>query len=557
MNKGKYKNILTAEVFSKKYVLAVSESNVYTIDEFNQWLAEGGYDLIDFEDYRFGENKGLFSPDGRGISFNYVTFPPCDVSFKGAEFEGHYVSFCEATFGEGDVDFSGSKFIGREVVFSDTTFSSGRVSFENAVFDVEDFVFSELTFESGVSFSCAVFNADYKSFSRNKYGQGLVDFSHTTFADGEVYFSRSCFGLAGVHFYEAAFGDGVIEFRNCSFGRNNTLFCDVLFGKGGVYFVDSTFEGGGIDFSNAKFGDGGVDFSGAKLNTPIFSFKNATFGEGDLVLAPKYFQDGIIDLSYVRCAGRMFLSGISGFSGNIYLESAEFGAEVKVSSSVDESVYRHHRKPTPLLGSISFNSAKFEKGLVAEGSYRCPIDFRNTDIKGHFSLDNFNVELQRRGPFYRRVAICDQSAGRFRRLKDLADQARNKELSLQFHASELKALRWHHQGAIDSILDMIYSGVCDYGRSVARPLITLGFLTLLCGLYYSGWSLEKIKPAADLSLANAFPYLSKGQAKESLGLLNPGLKGSFIYTLVRVGQGFGSSILLFLTGLGLRNRFRV
>lgn len=604
MDRSKYKNILTADAFVEKYKLVVSPINTYTLEEFNEWLSDGDYDVIDFSRFNFDRHAGLFSDTRLGVSFEKVVFPSCGVSFEYATFgvgpvnfsntifEGN-VSFIGTDFGDGDIDFRGSHFFGRHVSFADTvfgvgeidfnesyfycenvrftnasfgdghfdfslaTFEGGRVDFGGAVFGVGDVLISCTNFGGGsINFINTLFGKGIVNFSDSMFGKGIVDFSNANFEEGGVYFVDVDFGEGDVCFIGTNFGDGDVNFGNANFGPGTVQFIGASFGVGNIIFSYVSFGRGSADFSNAVFGEGDVDFNFATFDGGV-NFSRATFGEGIINLTPKYFACGGLNLSGVKCNGFLQIDGISGLCGSIILSSSVFYNGFKLSKQLDEQLYRNHQKPKSLLKFISFNSARFDNGMILEGVYDCPVDMRNTDIRGHFSMDNVDIHLQRVGPFYKRIAVSEQSAGWFRRLKDLADQARNKELSLKFHASELRALRWHHRGPLASILDMIYSSICDYGRSVSRPLSALGFLTLLCALYYSDWSFEKIKPAADLSIANAFPYLSKKQAEESLQALCNGLSDSFVYTLVRMGQGIGTSILLFLAGLGLRNRFRL
>ena len=125
---------------------------------------------------------------------------------------------------------------------------------------------------------------------------------------------------------------------------------------------------------------------------------------------------------------------------------------------------------------------------------------------------------------------------------------------------------WHETGLGDFLIEMIYKGLSDYGRSEYRVLIRFTSIWLLMGTLFrdlatqnlSHWSATAY--GLQLSASNLFPFISITRDARLAAI--KALYGpvdqipSFVYWLSGA-QGLTTTILLFLFGLCLRNKFRL
>ena len=195
-----------------------------------------------------------------------------------------------------------------------------------------------------------------------------------------------------------------------------------------------------------------------------------------------------------------------------------------------------------------------------------------------------------------------EDAPKFRRLKELAHEAKNHERELKFFADELKAKRFYETNGPAILISLAFEWLADFGKSVERPTFWLALLTMVASAALS-WKYLPMEGSATtaillllatslllrlgggkdawvswllLSAAASFMY-AWAPAALILALSNSvpfiGGKwstscGSFMafrhecefrgWPIVLAGLQSGFSLLLlFLIGLGLRNRFRI
>ena len=243
-------------------------------------------------------------------------------------------------------------------------------------------------------------------------------------------------------------------------------------------------------------------------------------------------------------------------------------------------------KGTAYFSRSNFNNIDFnhtlidEKFLFNEVIVQSGADFSNSTIKGliDFSRSKFSKHVPN---FHEAILHSDTnwldvewpppSADRndasrqvrnFQRLKQMMETLKKHEDELNFFAMEMAAQRvvdggW---GSPRGILNGLYGTLSDYGRSVARPLVWLGFVVWACfvGLLASGNCAEAAcgtiarGKAFALSATSALGFLPmKKEIFANLDSLSPAAHGFMAANTVL------SFILLFLAGLGLRNRFRM
>jgi hypothetical protein len=209
-----------------------------------------------------------------------------------------------------------------------------------------------------------------------------------------------------------------------------------------------------------------------------------------------------------------------------------------------------------------------------------------------------------RANFWRRSMSCAagaDDAARFRRLKQLASDWKDHERELEFFSKELRAKRFYETcGFWPILLSMAYETLSDFGRSIERPIFSLSVLILvaaaiiLCkyapagsaeatailgflvasvfcrvmGQVLFAWlifvtaaaMLIAWSPTAlVLALSNSVPFLGASNwwtnCSASTAFRECELRA--LPALLAGVQSALSLLLLFLVGLGLRNRFRI
>jgi hypothetical protein len=151
----------------------------------------------------------------------------------------------------------------------------------------------------------------------------------------------------------------------------------------------------------------------------------------------------------------------------------------------------------------------------------------------------------------------------YERLKLEMDRLKKHEDELDFFSREMRCRRVS-QGAWRGLPLATYGALCDYGSSYIRPLSIL-LVTILVGAvpfwaHFGGFTLRPFayaghaREAFGLSFANTFSVLGIRKDLMAANILEnlPGwLK------IVATGQTVVGTVLLFLFGLGARNRFRM
>lgn len=431
--------------------------------------------------------------------------PDADVSFESVDFSKYrtrkepFIRFHSYNFPKGNVNFNYATFGDGNVMFGDATFDDGNVSFSSAIF-----------------------------------GDGDVSFSSTTFGNGGIFFNGATFGSGNLSFGCVNFGDGDVLFDGVNFSKTIVSFDRATFGDGWVLFANTVFGAEYVGFNNVNFGDGYISFEGATFSGKTVSFARATFGYGSLHFLKTKFLNETITFSPCK------------FKGQVIFDSCEF---------------------TDNFNQLTFQNAQFEDALSLQNiNVPCPIDFRNTKLSNQLSLDGLTCRLNRKREKGFEIIEDKEDIHRFTRLKELAESNKAHEQAMAFHADEQRAKRWVKTGFFGSLMDMVFSEASNYGQSVMRPafyfiISILIFASLYCGMADKEHQHpnEKVSLVLTVSLANSVPFLSINKnTKEYLlpKLFDKPKLHKKLYWLMGT-QALISMMLLFLIGLGLRNRFRI
>ncbi|MCF6442652.1 hypothetical protein L1077_24830 [Pseudoalteromonas luteoviolacea] len=213
---------------------------------------------------------------------------------------------------------------------------------------------------------------------------------------------------------------------------------------------------------------------------------------------------------------------------------------------------------------LTFNGAHFKLDVNISALLACVPDFRKTKTDHHFDVSGLKVQLNRKKNkgVILESASDPEDAERFCRLKEIADSNKNHDKALAFFAEEMRARRWNSISSFESILDGIYSFSSNYGQSVKRPIVLLMFTIFLFAQFTCSYGEReargKFESALVVSIATITPFMaiSREARKSSLDkIFNNGVPER--YYLYSYLYSFSAFILIFLVGLGLRNRFRI
>jgi hypothetical protein len=333
-----------------------------------------------------------------------------------------------------------------------------------------------------------------------------------------------------------------------------------------------------------------VDFSGHVFNSAV-DFKGFTFpGEANFsgcqFLATALFSGatfvGKADFSHAIFKEYVALDRIT-FQNDAIFEHAHFRqhayvVHAKFTHANFTSATFHgvcELTGSTFSGETDFTGATFEDDPIFKGvQFKHPLttfasatfnnvpDFRNSGFE--FSPILYGIGVG--DPKTNRAAEAED-ADKYRRLKVLAADAKDYQGELRFFADELRAKRGYETEGWWAIrLNKLYERSSNFGQSVARPFGWLVGLILLSGVVRVGAclpsSLGAIGPHFAMALADTALLVGSDKWELRMNALPEAVKAcSFDYGLLQhvaalLQSGLGL-VLLFLVGLGLRNRFRI
>lgn len=463
--------------------------------------------------------------------------------------------------------------------FSDINFSTEQIS-------GDVISFAGYHFGNGiVDFSRTKFGDEHKvDFSNSRFGNNTVKFFGTDFGDCDVLFSDAHFGKGKVHFSQAKFGSGDLYFVGTKFGEGEVEFSGVIFGSRHVSFYGATFDNGSAHFNRAMFSSSSLDLSGITFQNGGISFQATEFGKcnvglyaanfknGNVDFSDATFDGGIVDFSQTTCRNCNVIFNRAKFAGLIFEPETFVSGQIEAKHlSIQEQALLLIPPSAKAVSSFNFRGASFGGSLTLSAILDIVPDLRGTRSSHQIELSDLDVKL-RRIPHSRNwlkrlysVAEDPEDAARLRRLKEIAEANKDHQAALRFSADENRARRWTETSWFGSVLDMAFSASSNYGQSILRPSLSLGFFFILgIGIYNAlatvkclGW-LTALGQSTLLSVSNSLPFLpqSRELRTDALKALYTGDPGFWVDALM-IGQGVLSFVFLFLIGLGLRNRFRL
>lgn len=371
-----------------------------------------------------------------------------------------------------------------------------------------------------------------------------------------------------------------------------------IYGKHHGYLKFISFEGfifnGDADFSGAKLPsptsfngarfEGEAKFTGAKFGgeasftNTIFNshanFSNAIFSRtvdfsATHFASNTHFYSATFEyMVYFSEAAFNIATNFSQaeFKGGTHFFGATFDCIIVNFTEIKStSTFSFKGAITDQIQNLSFKGSTFDKDFIIDGNFNCIPDLRGTKLNHHTELSDLKCNLIREKaiPFTPILKVVDKlDAEKLCRLKELAEQNKNHDKALMFHADEMRAKRWTKLNTAQSILDLLYSATSNYGQSIMRPLLWLFLSFMLFSSYLVGKSelemREALSPAATTSLATMTPFISVSKDARQFGmgqLFKTDIPTN--YYLWSYAHASASFVFIFLIGLGLRNRFRI
>lgn len=308
-----------------------------------------------------------------------------------------------------------------------------------------------------------------------------------------------------------------------------------------VYFSGSTFPRG-ADLSGATFSRyadlSGASFSGdADLSGAVFS-NNANFSDATFSLDANFSGANFSRKHWTTFEHATF-GGIVNF----------LNAELDGDTSFARAIFKTHPP--------SFHGAKLNEGAAFDGvQWPAP----PVPVKRATNGDAANDRIAK-WDWERARNALEGDIKNYQRLKQMMETLKKHEDELEFFAREMALKRVLHKTNGENAkawLLKLYEMLSGYGRSILRPLLVIAAASVPFGILYDVLPLlngSDLSPreALGLSLANSFGIFSF--AKDAAGI-DPKQLSAATRTLGVVQAGLGA-FMLFLAGLGLRNRFRM
>ena len=321
--------------------------------------------------------------------------------------------------------------------------------------------------------------------------------------------------------------------------------------SGGTFFFDGAIFTGAVRFGGAIFSSqakfDSTTFSGeAYFDRATFSlgasFENATFSS--LVSLVSTTFRGVAFFNSATFSGQASFGDRATFSGDAEFRSTRFGgdAEFRGATFSGEAGFTN----AEMKGVTTFTKAKFA---------RTPSFF---GAKLHEGTTWSDITWPPR-PGNREQAAKDVEA--YERIKLEMDRLKKHGDELDFFARELQCRRVL-LGPRKGLPFAIYGFLSDYGRSYGRPLLllvaTILVGTLVVAAHCVGfWTpllsdLDHTRQSLGISFANTLGLLGRPLMKPEVLLGLP----DWLKAVATI-QSILGIVLLFLFGLGIRNRFRM
>ena len=486
--------------------------------------------------------------DGAEICFDAVDWEQLrsdigqrDLKFPFIGWGTRTLHFGKCDFGDGDITFAGT-FQGA-VVFQDAHFGSGTLSFAGSSFDVFKFKGGSFSGQGKVLFNGARFY-NYAEIQIQDLGEKRLSFGPFK-KPGQA---DSCCVMQGpkFHFQIKASTGTSISFREAILNVG-----DLLLDFAGASNLSQ------VDFTKTEWRSGNVCMNGLRLGFPdhegtknYLRFTDANFEE---VRRLRFDGLGMVSGHMIFAFTRFPERAITelNFSdlgpGEVVFKQAHFPGILEFSQK-DGEVF---------TSELSFRGSTFKGPLFINGLKFGPVpNLVGTEFQKHLSLTDVEFGSQMTSKQKRQEP---NRGAKLQRIKELAEANKDHALALTCHAEEMRFNRFQRKGVgrfLADTLDLIYECTSNYGQSIALPMLWLIFTWAGFGLIYR-YVFDSIESPLLFSFAWTLPFLPAAGILRLIGFRNIFEDAEPVLYALMATQGLIAIALIFLIGLGFRNRFRI
>ncbi|QYJ95067.1 hypothetical protein [Shewanella spartinae] len=471
-----------------------------------------------------------------------------DISFENFKFHCKKVDFTNAEFGSANVKFKGASFKCNEIKFINTKFFGRELDFSNAEFKAETINFQKTyIYQANIKFVNCKFNSNKVIFNHSDFGRGHLTFENSEFSNGELKFDNCIKSAGEINFKRVQFRNILIDFSNSK--------------------LESIDKNTSLSFKESTLDESSVIFKGTNLSRRNLSFERAKMSCGNLVLVSANISNSKINLDRIRVEnGNINLTNSDLNNSYISSQSGFFGGSFNLSKL----------KNSFFIRDIDLRFSNFSGGVdFSENKFNFLPNLCHTKLNNHFSLDEFEYSIPKTEKKHLFGLITTHEISdkalipKIRRFKELAEQNKDHDRAIEFHAIELSSRRWKKNRVLKSLPDLAYSLMSDYGRSIARPVILfiLASLSLASLFTVSAYSSVKDRSldvittfgcSIELVMSNSLPFLNVAKDLRTHAIEQL-FKDSlpYYYGVSMIIYSTLSMTLLFLIGLAIRNRFKL
>jgi hypothetical protein len=365
-------------------------------------------------------------------------------------------------------------------------------------------------------------------------------------------------------------------------------------------FKDFDIRSGDFSIEGSTFSCSMLKFKKIHINGDIFKILRNEFNLGGLPLNSCKVNvkeldcshnsingDFTITCSEFKCVNGLFnhgkYNGVNIIETFIAMDEMNFsssnvgegGFEIGSTNRLKLKAFKFDR--SRVSGRFSINSKALMPGLETIDMYLSefdsPVNISGIEYGGipNLRFARFSKEVDisksRINPRYRRKLIhlffstpIDEEADlKMMRLKEISEESKHYDDTLFYHGHELKSKRWKDKDIFRNLFDYGYSAISGYGQSLLKPIIAYIVNILFFWAVYNEFISGKIVETFSFSLLNSLSLLTINKAAQQSFIKLAGASGQSLHYLFLVigAQGVISIAILFLLGLGIRNRFRI
>lgn len=202
------------------------------------------------------------------------------------------------------------------------------------------------------------------------------------------------------------------------------------------------------------------------------------------------------------------------------------------------------------IKNTTFNSPPVLEDVII--GYQC-IDTSNFKVKFKTSTDT--------GFINRFKASSKDDSQKYRILKNHAIANSDHDNEQLYFSYELRAKRYYQHKFLSLVLSFLYEWTCDFGQSILRPILLLLATWLgFASIFYHHSTYGHVGDSLLLSTSNLLPFLGHSRATK-ISMMeklfeNEELMVNHLHSFMFI-ENITGIILIFLVGLGFRNRFKL